>query len=239
MRRNPRASVKRGNLSSTRCNLTPFFPFFTVKGSKKQNMPARLPNINVSRPRGMMTPAHFAFPGTPPSCMSPLSALKCALWTHLDWKRASGWLVLAEDVGQSLEPGGCSFIKQVGTVKWEGRHLPPLTPSMISFCAAGHSFVPTHHKNGGEKREKPLWFQDLDWKKKIKADMKGWKLKFSILRQSSGPEFSLSLAFHDLLQPVNPSHNLIQIIERSMVSSQLLTRPCHLCLSNGRQKDVR
>lgn len=145
MHRNPRASVKRGNLSSTRCNLTPFFPFFTVKGSKKQNMPARLPNINVSRPRGMMTPAHSAFPGTPPSCMSPLSALKCALWTHLDWKKASGWLVLAEDVGQSLEPGGCSFIKQVGTVKWEGGHLPPLTPSMISFCTAGHSFVPTHH----------------------------------------------------------------------------------------------
>ncbi|CAJ1080306.1 Hypothetical predicted protein [Xyrichtys novacula] len=40
--------------------------------------------------------------------------------------RVVGWLHV-EDVGWSLEPGGCSFINQVGTVKGKHRHLPAST----------------------------------------------------------------------------------------------------------------
>lgn len=50
----------------------------------------------------------------------------------MDWKIASGWLV-AEDVGWSPEPGGCSFINQVGTVN-ENTDISLPTLSMITLC---------------------------------------------------------------------------------------------------------
>lgn len=99
-------------------------------------MPAQLSNVVVSRPSGTYdsntTSLHIFRHTTEQHELSVHSRGKCALWTHLDWKIASGWLV-AEDVGWSLEPGGCSFINQVGTVN-ENTDISLPTLSMITLC---------------------------------------------------------------------------------------------------------
>lgn len=61
------------------------------------------------------------------------SGVKCALRAHFDWKTASGWSVV-EDVGWSLEPGGCSFINQVGTVNENTDISLPTLSKIILYC---------------------------------------------------------------------------------------------------------
>lgn len=102
----------------------------------KRDTPARLSNITVSRPLGAHNSntisLHIFRHTTEQHELSVHSRVKCALWTHLDWKSASSWLV-AEDVGWSLEPGGCSFINQVGTVN-ENTDFSLPTLSKITLC---------------------------------------------------------------------------------------------------------
>lgn len=87
----------------------------------------------------------------------------------------------------------------------------------------------------GGKEKNPLISRSL-LKKRSKPTWKegNWSSPSSDSHLAQNP--ASSLAFHDLLQPVDPSHNLKQRIERSIVSSQLLTCPCHFCPSNGRHK---
>lgn len=99
-------------------------------------MPAQLLDIAVNRPLGMhdsnTISLHIFGHTTEQHELSVHDRVKCALWTHLDWNKASGWLA-AEDVGWSPEPVGCSFIHQVETVNENGDISLP-TLSKITLC---------------------------------------------------------------------------------------------------------
>lgn len=89
--------------------------------------------------------------------LSVHTGAKCALRAHFDWKTASGWSV-EEDVGWSLEPGGCSFINQVGTVN-ENTDISPahaFKDRIVLFLCEEQQDVPgiQHQRRLGKKKIK-------------------------------------------------------------------------------------